>query len=218
MITNPQAIRILCYGDSNTWGQIPGEKESRFSSDVRWTGVLQKRLGDSFEVIEEGLSSRTTHLEYAEKEGRNGISYLVPCLDTHNPLDVVILFLGTNDLKEVFHQSPQAIAQSIGSLIDIIRQYAWNNEKTTPAILVVSPTIVDETISSTQEKYRGAQEKSLGLAAEYAKIARSMNCEFADLATVIKPSAQDGLHLDKEAHAAVAEFFEGIVKQLFQGF
>jgi lysophospholipase L1-like esterase len=89
MNVNPKAIRILCYGDSNTWGYIPGSGD-RFDPTVRWTGLLQKALGEQFEIIEEGLSSRTTILNDSKRAGKNGAEYLKPCLQTQYPLDIVI--------------------------------------------------------------------------------------------------------------------------------
>ena len=51
--------RILCYGDSNTWGYIP-LTEKRYPPEVRWTGRLQRLLGPDYQVLEDGLSGRTT--------------------------------------------------------------------------------------------------------------------------------------------------------------
>src|SRR6478672_7408743 len=112
MTTNPDAKRILCFGDSNTWGRIP-HVPGRYPVNVRWTGRLQKLLGDNFEIIEEGLGSRTTDLNYAKKPGRNGRAYLTPCLDSHNPLDVVVIMLGTNDAKIEFNRNAQDIALAV---------------------------------------------------------------------------------------------------------
>ena len=108
--------RILCFGDSNTWGYIPNTNYLRFSEEERFPKVLQKILGSNFEIIEEGLNSRTLVSEDTRpnKQGRNGSSYLIPCLDSHDPLDLVILMLGTNELKEVFQNS----AQQIGNLLE----------------------------------------------------------------------------------------------------
>ena len=93
-----EKCRILCYGDSNTWGYIPGSDHKRYSKQERWTGILSEMLGDSYEVIEEGLNSRTliSNDTRSGKEGRNGFDYLLPCLDSHDPIDLVIIMLGTN--------------------------------------------------------------------------------------------------------------------------
>ena len=94
-----EKIKILCYGDSNTWGYIPGTDHQRFSKDERWPGALQRMLGDKYEIIEEGLNSRTLISvdKRRDREGRSGAEYLLPCLDTHDPIDLVIIMLGTID-------------------------------------------------------------------------------------------------------------------------
>ena len=97
--------RILCYGDSNTWGYDPASGE-RFAADIRWTGVLRKVLAsDRFEVIEEGLNGRTTVWDDPIEGQKNGRQYLIPCLESHRPLDLVVILLGTNDLKKRFSLS-----------------------------------------------------------------------------------------------------------------
>ena len=93
--------RILCFGDSNTWGYDPATGE-RFDEQTRWTGVLQAALGGDYTVIEEGLNGRTTVWDDPIEGHKNGHEYLVPCLETHRPLDLVVLMLGTNDLKRRF--------------------------------------------------------------------------------------------------------------------
>ena len=100
---------ILCYGDSNTYGYNP-VNGLRYPKDVRWTGVLQKMLGEEYEVIEEGCNGRTTVFEDAKEPWKAGLGYLRPCLNTHKPIDFVIMMLGSNDLKRMFHASAQEIA------------------------------------------------------------------------------------------------------------
>jgi lysophospholipase L1-like esterase len=112
---------ILCYGDSNTWGYTPGTGK-RYERHERWTGVLQQSLGNSAIVIEEGLNGRTTVLDDPTKPFRNGKDYLIPCLDSHAPLDLVILMLGTNDLKHRFGMSALDIGRNVATLLDMIRQ------------------------------------------------------------------------------------------------
>ncbi len=102
-------FEVLCYGDSNTWGADPAGG-GRFSRDERWPGVLQKSLGDEYHIIEEGLGGRTTVWEDPIEGHKNGKEYLIPCLATHAPLDLVIIMLGTNDLKKRFSVSAQDVA------------------------------------------------------------------------------------------------------------
>ena len=96
---------ILCYGDSNTYGLKP-DSSQRYPRDVRWTGILQKKLGEDYYVIEEGLSGRTTLWDDPIEEHKNGKTYLLPCLESHSPINLVVLMLGTNDLKTRFSLTP----------------------------------------------------------------------------------------------------------------
>lgn len=210
MNTKLNSTKILCYGDSNTWGYIPGTKE-RYPSNVRWTGLLQEALGENYYLIEEGLNSRTTVLDDPKNPGKNGLTYLIPCLETHNPLDKIILFLGTNDLKEKFDRTPEQIGEGIKILIETIQQYAKNSQKQIPEIILISPTIVDESVEGVIEKYKGAEEKSQKLGSIYKNIAEKYNFKFLDLAQIIKPSKKDGYHLDPESHKIIAEELQRLI-------
>ena len=110
---------ILCYGDSNTWGYDPAN-QTRYPRDVRWPGVLRNGLGDGYIVIEEGLNGRTTVWDDPIELDKNGATYLRPCIQTHKPLDFVIIMLGTNDLKTRFSLPAYDIASGAGVLVDIV--------------------------------------------------------------------------------------------------
>ena len=111
-----EQIKILCYGDSNTWGYISGSNHKRYGNDERRTKILAKLLGNNFEIIEEGLNSRTliSNDTRPGKEGKNGYEYLIPCLDTHDPIDLVILMLGTNELKSTYNKN----AKDVGKMLE----------------------------------------------------------------------------------------------------
>ena len=104
--------RILCYGDSNTWG-YNGETATRFPEDIRWTGQLQTLLGEEWTIIEEGMCSRTTVFDDPIIEGVNGLTYLHPCLSSQSPIDYLIIMLGTNDCKQRFALTPKNIAEGL---------------------------------------------------------------------------------------------------------
>jgi len=210
MNTNPNAKKILCYGDSNTWGRIPGITK-RYPINLRWPGILQQLLGDAYEIIEEGLSARTTIIDDVKRIGKNGKTYLVPCLETHNPIDIVILYLGTNDLKERFDRNPKQIKEGIEELIKLINEYAWNNDNKPPKIILVSPAIVDETVPGVEEKYKGAQAKSEQLSRLYTELAQRYGLEFVDAATIVPSSKKDGYHLEADSHKKLAEAFRKMI-------
>ena len=153
MNTDPTAKNILCYGDSNTWGQTPDKTGQRRPANIRWTGVLQKNLGNGYSVIEEGLSSRTTDLDYAKKPGRNGRVYLEPCLDSHAPLDIVVLMLGTNDFKIEFNRSAVEIAEATLELVKLIQEKTAKYDGNPAKIVLVSPILVDGNAPRIKEWY-----------------------------------------------------------------
>lgn len=212
MNINRRAVRVLCFGDSNTWGYIPGTGV-RFPTDIRWTGLLQKALGNGYEIIEEGLNARTTTIDDQKHEGKNGATYLRPCLETHYPVDIVILLLGTNDLKERFNKTPQQIAEGIEKLLAIISDSDTNYDHE-PKVILMSPPIVDESVDGVQEKYLGAEEKSKQLGALYKAIAEKHQHTFIDLSQIVQPSKKDGYHLDPESHAKVAHLLIEKIKNI----
>jgi len=213
MNSKDNSIKIVCYGDSNTWGYIPATGE-RHPASIRWTGLLQKSLGYDFEIVEEGVSSRTTTFDDPKHEGKNGKTYLIPCLETHNPIDILILFLGTNDLKERFNKTPEQIFKSVEELVITIKEYAWNKNKKQPKFILVSPTIVDETVDGVEEKYKGAEKKSQQFPDGYRKIAEKYGLVFVNLQEFVKPSKKDGYHLDPESHKTISNKFEIVIKNL----
>ena len=141
--------RILCYGDSNTWGyMVTG---GRFPEDVRWPMRLQMLLGDGYTVIEEGFNGRTTVFDDPVEGGhKSGLTYLPPCVMSHSPLDLIIIMLGSNDLKKRFGMTAFTIGGGVTALIKAARTYAMNAEGVPPKILIVSPPPVAENIMETR--------------------------------------------------------------------
>lgn len=219
MNIDPQATTVLCYGDSNTFGQrhdAPG----RYAADERWTGVLQRALGDDYYVIEEGLGGRTTHFDNDNgKPTRNGLLYFGACLESHLPLDVVVIMLGTNDLKRMYDQQPAAIATSVGAYVAKMTEITGRREQPMPQVLLVSPAHLDETAAGY---FREAGEldaesaaKSRALAAALETVAAQHGCEFLDAATVATVG-EDGVHLDVRSHVALGEAIAQKLRDLRQ--
>jgi lysophospholipase L1-like esterase len=214
MNLNPEAIKILCFGDSNTWGNIPGLVK-RYPVNKRWTGLLQEVLGQRFCIIEEGLSARTTNLDDPKHFGKNGKTYLVPCLETHSPLDCLILSLGTNDLKERFHRSPEQIAAGIEDLVQTTYSVIQEEGRNKLKIILLSPPLIDESVEGVQENYLDAEAKSKMLGDLYRKIAEKYGLEFVDLSAIVTPSKTDGYHLEPEAHAKIANSLGKLILKLY---
>lgn len=203
---------ILCYGDSNTYGFNP-ENHGRYEYRERWTGILQNLLGEEYRIIEEGLNSRTTVLDDPYDIMKNGKTYLTPCIKSHYPLDLVILMLGSNDMKERYHVPACDIAKGAGILakmvIDITAEKS--TAKIPAKILLVSPIHIGETITESEcgEEfgYMRAYEVSRKLALKYKEIAENLGIEFMDAALVTKASEIDALHLSLNGHKALGEAF-----------
>lgn len=206
--------RILCYGDSNTWGYISGSDHLRYDNTQRWTKILQNKLGDTFEVIEEGLNSRTLFSEEPGKEGKNGFAYLKPCMDTHDKIDLFILMLGTNELKFEFNNDAITILNMIKRYVEFIANYKSQIDKTTPKILISGVPLVSENseYSKDKNKYVGASAKSEQLnilMKEYSYKYNILYIDNTDLETGV-----DGVHLTKESHQILADKLCAIIKQI----
>lgn len=207
---------IVCYGDSNTWGWDPAT-ESRFPRDVRWPGVLRAALGPDYEVIEEALNGRTTVWDDPIEEHKNGKTYLMPCLQSHKPIDLVILMLGTNDLKQRFSLSAFDIAAGAERLVRIIQTSQAGPDEGAPQILLISPARVHATRSDWGGMFEGAQAKSAELAAYFKRVSEEFGTAFLDAAPLIAPSPVDGLHLDAEGHRTLGEAVVQAVRAIFAG-
>ena len=202
--------RIVCYGDSNTHGYDP-ETGFRYDEQTRWTRLLQAQLGPEFEVIEEGYNGRTVDSDDPEGIMKNGETYLYPCIRTHCPVDLVILMLGTNDLKSYFHKTVEEIGAGIEKLIPIIRQASLEKHpQQIPAkILLMAPPLIGEGMEDPVFGKDRAYELSLSFADVYEKISQKYDTYYLNAAEVTKPSTIDHLHLDAEGHkkmgAAIAK-------------
>lgn len=203
---------ILCYGDSNTWGYNPSDA-GRYPREVRWTGVLAKELGAGYQVIEEGLNGRTTVWDDPIEGYKNGHDYLIPCLETHKPIDLVVLMLGTNDLKMRFSVSAYDIANSAGVLVDVIQKSAAGPDGGAPQVLLMAPPPVAQ-LTDFAEMFEGAVAKSKKLAEHYRRVADERSCAFLDAGTVIVSSDVDGIHFDPPEHAKLGRAVAQRVKEL----
>lgn len=205
MNTHPNVKKILCYGDSNTWGQQP-DRAGRYDASVRWTGVAQNLLGDGYEIIEEGLGGRTVNLEVPDRVGRNGKPYFVPCLISQGKLDTVVIMLGTNDLKKLFTATAESIKEGLSGLVDDV--YA-NTDGPAPKILLISPIHIESTAPRFWEFYTDyynekSDTESRKLADALQSLCSARSLEFLDAAKFAK-AGEDGIHLDLESCKTLGE-------------
>lgn len=203
---------ILCYGDSNTHGADPAGG-ARFGPDVRWPGVMSSTLGDDYRVIEEGLNGRTTRWDDPIELGRNGLTTLQPILESHNPIDLVTIMLGTNDLKARFGLNPSDIAQSAAELGVMARRFARRADGSPATVLLMAPPPI-ATLTGYDLMFAGADEKSRQFGEYYGRAARWYGLEFLDVGSVIVSSEKDGIHFDPDQHEKLGRAVAGKVREL----
>ena len=202
---------ILCYGDSNTHGTKPlvtlGDFQRHAPGD-RWPDVMAAELGPEHTVITEGLPGRTTvHEDQVEGGARNGIAVLPAILHSHRPLDLMVLMLGTNDLKNRFSVSAFEIARSLERLINLARA-----DGVIARVLLVAPVPVTET-GVLVDAFAGAAARQAGLTQQIAAAAKRQGCSFIDAGAHVAVSEVDGVHLDVAAHHTLGKVMAQAVRE-----
>lgn len=212
--------RIICYGDSNTYGYNP-YTQGRYEKSIRWTGVLAQELGTGYEIIEEGLNNRTTVLQPEGEPWRSGLYYLEPCLRSQIPIDLFVLMLGSNDMKTVFHQTAEEIGEHIRQLIQEIKRITIEKNPSRHAcqILLIAPIFVSKNIVSADyaDEFGGLSAVTLShkIADEYEKIAKEEGCFFLRGGDYAQPSQVDGLHLDEKGHKKMAQAVSEVIHKIW---
>lgn len=212
---------ILCYGDSNTWG-LDYRTGGRYPFEERWTTILQRRLGDGFQVVAEGLNGRTAGKDDPgdeDPEAKNGRRYLIPCLRSHCPVDLMVLMLGTNDLKTRFFTAVDDVAEDIGTLIQMTRRELGAFQGYRPKILLVAPMAVGDTIETSvfREEFGGkkAIAPSVELAGALRRVAAGVPCDFLNAAEITEPNEVDAIHFSPEGHEKFGEAVAEWVRETF---
>ncbi len=209
--------RILCYGDSNTWGYATAPRpDGRYGDHERWPRVMGATLGADWTVVEEGLNGRTTvHADPIEGMWLDGSSTFTAILRSHMPLDVVAIMLGTNDLKAKFSVGPFDIAGGVGVLLKQLARAEAGRNLGAPKAVVICPPPILNTFGAFEffgEMFAGGHEKSKRMAGFYALTATENGAAFLDAGKVITTSAYDGIHLDVEMQARLGQAVAGVVK------
>jgi len=203
---------VLAFGDSLTWGYDP-VTGSRHARENRWPATLAEALGGRAEVVAEGLNGRTTAFDdHLADCDRNGAQILPTVLDTHKPLDLVIILLGTNDLKPAVHGQAISAKNGIKKLVSVVRHHDWALEVEGPGVLIVAPPpFCDAANPEFAATFGRSIEDSHMLGSLYADLADELECGFFDAATVAKTSPLDGIHLDAENTKAVGKALAPVV-------
>ena len=211
---------VVCFGDSNTWGysvERAADPVPRLPAEERWVSVTARALGPSHMVIAEGLPGRTTVFDDPiEGEHLNGRRLLRACLETHKPVDVVVVVLGTNDLKSLYSASAWDIAQGAGKLLDVVAVSACGPTNSAPQALLVAPppTRVTGLGSPFEDVLVGADARSRRFEAEFSAVAADRGVAYLNAGDVIESSPTDGVHWSPEAHRAIGQEIAGLVENL----
>jgi len=204
---------VLCFGDSLTWG-YNAEGPSRHAYQNRWPSVLQAALGDGVKIVAEGLNGRTTAFDdHLAGEDRNGARILPTLLGTHAPLELIVIMLGSNDMKPWIHGNPLAARQGMARLVKIVRGHPYPLEAEAPEILLVSPPSFSRTENANFARtFTGGGEVSRELAEQYATLADELGCGFFDAGSVAETTPLDGVHLDAENTRRIGEAIAPVVR------
>lgn len=204
---NTNKKTIVCFGDSNTHG-YNSFNGGRFTENERWTCLLADYLGEDYAVKEEGLGGRTTVFPDPLMEGADGLTYLSPCLLSHEPVDLLIIMLGTNDSKQRYSATPFNIAKGLERLTRkaLAATDAWRG---TPNILLIAPPPIEEgyeTTGAAGEMGPGCVEKTRALAPLYREVAEQTGCHFLDAGGIegMEMYPYDYMHLSKDSHRLLA--------------
>jgi lysophospholipase L1-like esterase len=206
---------ILAFGDSLTWGYVAGTRD-RHPFDIRWPNALAAGLGGKARVIEEGHNGRTTVFDDPTTfDDRNGSKALPVALASHQPLDLVIIMLGTNDIK--YANRCRAFDASMGMtrLIEIVQTFSFIPQFDRPDILIMSPpSLVPTTDEWFNDLWGHAIAESKLFAQHYARVAKEMGVHFFDAGSVAKADQTDGGHLDAANTKAIGTALVPVVKQI----
>lgn len=206
---------VMCFGDSNTHGYpsrplVTGALRYPFAA--RWTSVAQSALGADYHIIPEGLNGRTTvHDDPIEGIYKNGSRMLMGLLETHTPLDAVVVMLGTNDLKARFGLNGADIARGVGTLLKTIQDFSLDRGPI--KMLVVCPPPILE-VGAYQDYFVGGAAKSKTMAKDYKTIADLYGAAFLNAGAHIQSSDGDGIHFDAPEHQILGKAIAAELKAL----
>ena len=212
------AKTIVCFGDSNTHG-YNSQNMGRFTEKERWTCLLAEMLGEEYLVREEGMGGRTTVFDDPLFEGLCGMDYIYPCMMTHEPVSLLIVMLGTNDVKERFAVNPENIAKGMERLLTKAMRSleAWENQR--PNVLLIAPPPIEKGYETTfiyGEMGDHCVEKSQKLAAVYKEVANRLGCHFLDAGAIegVSMYPYDYMHLSLDGHRCLAEELARVIPEI----
>ena len=201
--------KIICYGDSNTFGYNTKDN-SRFDENTRWTSVLQKNLGAEYEVINEGACDRTGFVTNPKGFLFSAQQHFPKLMSETEKFDLLVLWLGTNDLQAMYNINNETVEKGLDNLINIAKEKAKN-------IIIIPPVILSENILTGNFSYQFNEisvVKSKTIGSIFKKLAGVYNCEYFDINKIVTPSDIDGLHYDEESHKIIGKNITEFISSL----
>jgi lysophospholipase L1-like esterase len=213
-------LNILCFGDSNTWGYIPGTGY-RYDEGSRWTAIAQSLVGSEFCLLEAGLNGRTTMYDEPGRAFRNGANTLNLYLESCRPLSMVIIMLGTNDLKASLSLTVDDIRDGAKTLCKQALEFDYAPYKP-PQVMLVAPSPLVDTDKSDEE-FSGMIGHSKRIASAYYSLSEELGIHFLNAGQIVKSSSIDGVHWDSNGHHDFAQHLAAMlqsnkIKQRCEGF
>src|SRR5262245_40695021 len=204
---------VMCFGDSLTWGFNPTDG-TRYPYEERWPGVMEAALGDEYHVIEEALNGRTTMVDPPFVDGRSGKAVLPILLESHAPLDAVIVMLGTNDLQAILHFDAAQVAWGCGGLLRTIMLCRFGPDGRAPRALLVTPPPFGQLQGAMGSSFLGREEESRRLPAAFAPIGAYFGAVSFNSGDVCQASSVDGIHPDAPGQRALGHALAEEVRRL----
>ena len=224
-ILDNKKINILCFGDSNTWGCVGRWQESelppyRYDAEHRWSDVMAKELGEAYHVVTDALCGRTTiYTHRDEGPTYSAEPYILPCMRSHSPLDLMIIMLGSNDIYNYPDLNAENLGDGITKLIDMAQSSQWGRDFKAPRILIMAPIEVKKPDPKGRlqvyEKFRREEGVALSklFASTYKRIAQEKGCGYLNAAEFAVPCDADGLHMDPESQIRLGKAVAAWVKE-----
>ena len=214
--------RILCYGDSNTWGYDPVHSApdcwKRYDEETRWPCVMERILGAEYRVLEAGLCGRTTVFSDPLLPFCCGAELLEPVLRMNDPVDLFVIMLGTNDTKDYFSASAETIADGMERLVKKLRLLLPDSLSAHAKIMIVSPVHLIPAADGTYYYNcctAAAEKKTHKLALLYQQVAMRNRCFFFDAAVCASAGKRDGMHLEADGHYALGAALAAEIRKIF---
>lgn len=207
---------ILAYGDSLTFGADASIINGRYAFEDRWPSVLEAGFQGKARVIAEGLGGRTTAFDdFSAASDRNGARVLPTLLSSHSPLDAVVIFLGTNDLKIYLNGTAFGAAMGVKRLVEIVRSHPYGEGQSAPEVVIVSPPLtVPTSHADLGPMFVNGRTEAPLFAGYYSRIAKELGCAFLDAAGVAVATPLDGVHLDAKNTRAIGTALVPVLKSV----